>query len=117
MRGQNCEVYRPYDTLTSEFGGAQAKIICSDRVVREIRNQEDRRNRRRGNHTGFMTADLFCPNKVESQYQKEPASGIQECVYVGKNGERVHLFPKPQKNKKYDPKSAHEMPIPSNGGG
>ena len=117
MRGQDCEVYRPYDALTNEFRGTQAKIICSDRVVREIRKQEDRRNRRRGNHTGSMAADLFCPDKVESQNQKESASGIQKCVDVGKNGERVHLFPKPQKNKKNDPKSTHEMPIPSNRAG
>lgn len=67
MRSQDSEVYRPYDALTNELGGTQAKIICSDRVVREIRKQEDRRNRRRDNHTGFMAGDLFCPNKVESQ--------------------------------------------------
>ena len=97
MRGEDREVNRPDDPFTGEPRRAKAKIIGSQGVMGKIAREKYSRDARGSQHTCSVTRYLLSSDEIESNDQKKPAGRIQRRIEMGKNVEKIHLFPESEK--------------------
>ena len=67
MRCQDREINGPDQTFTGEFSRAEPEIICPQRVIRDIANQEKGRNAARRDHTESVPGNLPPHNKIKTR--------------------------------------------------
>ena len=77
MRCQDREINGPDQTFTGEFSRAESEIICPQRVIRNIANQEKGRNTARRDHTESVPGNLPPHNKIKTRQQKARTQRIK----------------------------------------
>lgn len=77
MGREDREINGPNQTFTGEFSRAESEIICPQRVIRNIANQEKGRNTARRDHTETVPGDLPPHNKIKTSQQKARTQRIK----------------------------------------
>ena len=93
VRCENRKIDRPGQSFPRESGRAEAEIISSKGVVREIKGEKYSRHGRGSHHTGSMLCDLLGSDEVEPENEENTAGSVQRGVKMGKDVQIIHLFP------------------------
>src|SRR5205085_12539958 len=96
VRGQDGEVYRPDYAVARETRRTDTKIVRAYSVMRDVADQEHRRDRTRPHHAEPVTRHLPGHYEREPRQQKNAAESVEKCVEVRKYVQQcVHYFQKP----------------------
>ena len=77
MRCQDREINWPDQTLTGELGRAEPEIICPQRVICDVTNQEKSREAASRDHTETVPRDLPFHNEIKAGQQKARTQRIK----------------------------------------
>ncbi len=88
VRKQHAEIQRPHPALAAEGSRLPAQ---DGEVVKEVADQEDRGDKKRGKHEDLVGQDATATDRCVSQHQKHRAGAVQGGVDGGQEVPQLGL--------------------------